>query len=405
MLMSIENVGPYHEAMTRPDPERFNARGSKVDAAHVKSAASRRFTCANGVAAGDARVTSHTVAVEACVTVNGWPAIVRVVERSVDPEFGDALNDTVPVPVPEAPPVTVSHAALLEAVHAQPAPEATVTLPDPPVVPSACEVADSVGAHGTAACVTVTVCPAIVSVATRLSGPELAVALNETVPGPAPDAPAVTVSHAALLLAVHAQPAAALTVTLAEDAVGANAAVVVDSANVHGSVAPACVTVTVWPAIVSVAGRGVEPGLAVAVTVTVPFPVPLAPVAIVSQGALLVAVHAHADVTANAAEPAPAPMGSDVGDTDGEQDVADLPACAMAKVWLPTERIVLRSAPWLAAAVNRAVPLPVTCPLVTASQLSRLVAVHAHAPDPVARIELAVTSAGSHWLAASAAIA
>ncbi len=38
--------------------------------------------------------------------------------------------------------------------------------------------------------------------------------LYDTVPGPEPDAPAVTVSHAAPLAAVHAQPVAALTLTL-----------------------------------------------------------------------------------------------------------------------------------------------------------------------------------------------
>jgi hypothetical protein len=59
----------------------------------------------------------------------------------------------------------------------------------------------------------VTACPAIVSVAVRALAPVLAVALKVTVPGPVPLAPAVTVAHAASLLAVHAQPFGAVTVT------------------------------------------------------------------------------------------------------------------------------------------------------------------------------------------------
>jgi hypothetical protein len=44
---------------------------------------------------------------------------------------------TVPGPVPEVPAWMVSHAALLSAVHAQPAPVLTVTLLTPPVVQTA----------------------------------------------------------------------------------------------------------------------------------------------------------------------------------------------------------------------------------------------------------------------------
>jgi len=39
----------------------------------------------------------------------------------------------VPLPLPLAPAVTVIHAALLTAVHAQPAPAVTAVLPVPPV--------------------------------------------------------------------------------------------------------------------------------------------------------------------------------------------------------------------------------------------------------------------------------
>jgi len=67
--------------------------------------------------------------------------------------------------------------------------------------------------QGTPAWVTVTVWPAIVSVALRATLDALAVTLYVTVPFALPLAPAVTVSHAALLVAVHAQPVAAVTLT------------------------------------------------------------------------------------------------------------------------------------------------------------------------------------------------
>ena len=67
----------------------------------------------------------------ACVTVTVWPAMVRVPERAA-PVLAAALNATEPFPLPLAPEVTVSHAALLLAVQAQPVPLDTVTVPVPP---------------------------------------------------------------------------------------------------------------------------------------------------------------------------------------------------------------------------------------------------------------------------------
>ena len=57
----------------------------------------------------------------------------------------------------------------------------------------------------------------------------------------------------------------------------------------HGT--PACVTVNVWPAIVTVPERLVVAVLAATATATDPDPVPLAPDEMVSQPALLVEVH------------------------------------------------------------------------------------------------------------------
>ena len=58
------------------------------------------------------------------------------------------------------------------------------------------------------------VCPAIVIVPLRGLDDRLAATLYTTAPLPLPLAPAVTVIHASLLIAVHAQPVVAVTVTL-----------------------------------------------------------------------------------------------------------------------------------------------------------------------------------------------
>ena len=67
-----------------------------------------------------------------CVTVNVCPAIVTVPVRVVLAcMLPSTLNATEPFPVPLAPDVTVIQAALLLAVHAQPVPADTVTVPVP----------------------------------------------------------------------------------------------------------------------------------------------------------------------------------------------------------------------------------------------------------------------------------
>src|SRR6478735_11150265 len=174
---------------------------------------------------------------------------------------------TVPLPLPLLPDEIVSQEALLLAVHAQPAPAETLTFAGPPA-------AGMVSPEGPrpkvqlAAWVTVPLWPAIVSMPVR--GPPGA-ALNWTVPLPVPVAPAVMDSHAALLLAVHAQPAAPVTVTLPVPPCAGTLPDVGSIANVQ--LAP-WVTVKVWPAIVSVPVRGPP---AAALNRTVPVPVPLAP--------------------------------------------------------------------------------------------------------------------------------
>ena len=67
--------------------------------------------------------------------------------------------------------------------------------------------------HETPAWVTVTIWPATVSVAVLPLAAVLAAALNAAAPAPFPTAPDVTVNQAALLVAVHAHPVGAVTVT------------------------------------------------------------------------------------------------------------------------------------------------------------------------------------------------
>ena len=45
----------------------------------------------------------------ACVTLNVWPPTVNVPVRGAELAFADALKPTLPLPLPLAPLVTVSH--------------------------------------------------------------------------------------------------------------------------------------------------------------------------------------------------------------------------------------------------------------------------------------------------------
>ena len=70
----------------------------------------------------------------ACVTLNVWPPTVNVPVRGTELAFADALKPTLPLPLPVAPLVTVSHPVLLlTPVQAQPFGAATAVEPVPPV--------------------------------------------------------------------------------------------------------------------------------------------------------------------------------------------------------------------------------------------------------------------------------
>ena len=129
------------------------------------------------------------------------------------------LTLTLPLPVPLAPAVTVSHGAALVAVHAHPLAVVTATVL---VVPVACSVR-FVGlmayVHADApTCVTVTVCPAIVSVPLRPEVAVLAVAAKATGLEPVAGIADVIVSQLASATAVHPHAAPAVTVIEPVDA-------------------------------------------------------------------------------------------------------------------------------------------------------------------------------------------
>src|SRR4030095_3513360 len=99
------------------------------------------------------------------------------------------------------------------AVHAQPAVAVTAIVPLPP--PATADWKSGVASYEQAApaCVTGNGCPPIVSVPVRVVPVVFAATLNVTVPLPEPDPPPVIVSQVALLVAVHVQPARAVTPT------------------------------------------------------------------------------------------------------------------------------------------------------------------------------------------------
>jgi hypothetical protein len=124
----------------------------------------------------------------------------------------------VPLPSPLLPEVMVIQPALLTAVQSQPAPAVTVALPLPALAVTLWDVGFTAYVHGMPSCVTVSVLPAIVRVPVRGDVDALAAIAYVVVPLPVPLAPAVIVSHPALLTAVHAQPVPAVTVAVAVSA-------------------------------------------------------------------------------------------------------------------------------------------------------------------------------------------
>jgi hypothetical protein len=139
------------------------------------------------------------------------PPIVSVALRACVFGFAAALKLTVPAPLPLEPLVIVNHVSLLDAVHAQPFGPPTLVDPDPPAADTDWLPGDNVKVHDAAACDTLYVCPAIVTVPARGVVLGFAAMLNVVDPLPDPLEPPVSVIHDALLVEVHAQPVSVVT--------------------------------------------------------------------------------------------------------------------------------------------------------------------------------------------------
>ena len=139
------------------------------------------------------------------------PPIVSEPARLWADMFAEALNETVPLPVPLAPPMTVSQLVLLVAVQLHPVVATTDVVADPPPAPTVRLVGVSVTSHAAPAWVTVKDWPATFSVPVRACAVAFAAAVNVTAPLPVPLPPLVTDSHAVAVLDDHAQPAGAVT--------------------------------------------------------------------------------------------------------------------------------------------------------------------------------------------------
>jgi hypothetical protein len=124
-------------------------------------------------------------------------------------------------------------------------------------------------------------------------------------------------------------------------------------------VAPACVTLTAWPAMSIVAVRALADALAATVTVTDPPPLPVAGEN-ETQVALEDVDHAQPEgpLMVRVAAPPPAAMLRDAGDTVKAQV---MPACVTATGWPATVRVVLRATVVLFSrnvTVTEPLPLP-----------------------------------------------
>jgi hypothetical protein len=269
------------------------------------------------------------------VTVTATPAMVSVAVRGAVSVLAAAMNATVPEPVPDAPAVMVSQAALLDPVQVHVDADAvTLTCPDAPAAATVCVAgatvnvqAGGVGGGGAPVCVTGIVRPATVMEPVRAAVSVLAAMVTRRSPLPVPPSELV-VTQAAPGAAVHAQvDAVAVTETMTVAAalswviaggvtvklhdgggsgggsgvggvgvggVGVGGVGVGGVGGCGGGVAPTWVTVSVRPATVSVPMRGDVEVLGLVTNRSSAVPVPGVPPVTVTQSTRLAPVHGQA---------------------------------------------------------------------------------------------------------------
>jgi hypothetical protein len=326
------------------------------------------------------------------------------------------LNVMLPLPVPLAPEATVIHESSLAAVQVHVLLVDTLIVPPPAAAETLKWFSEIEYEQTIAACVTVSVLPAMVRVPVR-APPTFGATRYRTVPSPVPDAPDVIVIHDALLTADHEQPLLVETFTSPLSPCMGTLSVFREIEYVHegggeggggeggggeggggdggeGGVFAACVTVNVCPAIVIVPARA---SLEFADTTypTLPLPVPAPPELTEIHDALLAAVHAQPAVVETLTVPLLPPVGAlalvgeieyehATGGGDGGGGLGGgvlLAACITVNVRPAIVSVPLRAAPPLTATVNVTVPLPVlVAPDVTVIHSTALAAVHWHVP-------------------------
>jgi hypothetical protein len=203
-------------------------------------------------AAGSVMATGVTVNVQAdvpcCVTLTVVPATVSCADRADVEVFAVTENETVAFPFPLET-AGVSHVALSDTCHVQPAFVVTVTLLELASAPTVSVVGETANVHVMPCCVTVTAVPATVSCAFREAVPEFAVTEKETVAGPVPLATA-GVNHVALSVTCHVQPSSVSMVTAPVPAAAVSVSVSGVTTNVQTG-GLSCVTLIVVPATVN----------------------------------------------------------------------------------------------------------------------------------------------------------
>ena len=190
-----------------------------------------------------------------------------------------------------------------------------------------------------AACVTLNRRPAIIKLPVRCVELVLGAIVKLTEPAPEPVAPLVTVIHVAALAAVQLQPVVVVTAT---DPVPPAAVMVWLVGEIEYTQGDAfCVTVNVWPPIVTVPVRDCVAVLAVTLNVTRALPCPIPLPRTVNQLALLTAVHAHVLPAVTLVNPDPRPEPTVV--LAGEIETAQpTPAWVTVSVCPPIVSVPLR---------------------------------------------------------------
>ncbi len=307
------------------------------------------------------------------------------------PVFGATENCTVPLPVP-LPDVTLIQGAPVAAVQAHPTLVVTLNDPDPPADGNAAAAGAEIEYVQPLAWTTVKVWFPMVTVPRRsASGFGATVSCTEPVPDPLlPDA---MVIQPALLVALHEQPVAAVTVTGTDPPL---LPIFWGDGEIPYEQPMLCVTVNVCPPAVIVPVR-CGPVLAAAEYRTVAVPLPVAPAVTLSQFALLAAAQAQpASVrTSNVPVPPPAGADPDVADRENVQPCPWL----MVKVRPAIVIVPDRPGPVVGSTLNATLPLPLpVVPDVTAIHGAWLAAVHAH-PGPAVTVTVPVPPvAATDWV-------